>query len=79
MPYIAVIVDELADLVQRDSFCIEPQLIRLAQLGMAAGIQLVLGTQRPSVDVVTGLIKANMLTRIAFRTLSPTDSRVVLR
>jgi S-DNA-T family DNA segregation ATPase FtsK/SpoIIIE len=78
LPYIVIIIDELADLMMLDRSNVEESITRLAQMARAVGIHLILATQRPSVDVITGLIKANVPTRISFRLATKVDSRTIL-
>jgi S-DNA-T family DNA segregation ATPase FtsK/SpoIIIE len=78
LPYIVIIIDELADLMMIDRANVEYSITRLAQTGRAAGIHLILATQRPSVDIITGLIKANISSRISFRLATKVDSRTIL-
>ena len=78
LPYIVIIIEELADLMMLDRANVEESITRLAQMARAVGIHLILATQRPSVDVITGLIKANVPTRISFRLATKVDSRTIL-
>ena len=78
MPYIVIVIDEMSDLMMQASKELEPLIVRIAQLGRAAGMHLVLATQKPIVKVITGLIKGNIPSRIAFRVLTSMESRIIL-
>ena len=78
MPYIVIVIDEMSDLMMQASKELEPLIVRVAQLGRAAGMHLVLATQKPIVKVITGLIKGNIPSRIAFRVLTSMESRIIL-
>ncbi len=78
LPYIVIVIDELADLMMQYGKDIEAAIVRLAQMARATGIHLIISTQRPSVEVITGLIKANITSRVAFQVASQIDSRTIL-
>ncbi|MBR3220471.1 DNA translocase FtsK, partial [Candidatus Saccharibacteria bacterium] len=78
MPYIVIVIDEMSDLMMQASKELEPLIVRIAQLGRAAGMHLVLATQKPVVKVITGLIKGNIPSRISFRVLTSMESRIIL-
>ncbi|MBQ3320539.1 DNA translocase FtsK, partial [Candidatus Saccharibacteria bacterium] len=78
MPYIVILIDEMSDLMMQAGKELEPLIVRIAQLGRAAGMHLVLATQKPVVKVITGLIKGNIPSRIAFRVLTSMESRIIL-
>jgi S-DNA-T family DNA segregation ATPase FtsK/SpoIIIE len=78
LPFIVIVIDELAEIMVAHGKEVEPKIVRLAQMSRAVGIHLILATQRPSVEVITGLIKTNLPTRIAFQVSSQVDSRTIL-
>src|SRR6185295_3555112 len=78
LPYVVIVVDEFADLMMQQGKEVEAAVARLAQKARAAGMHVVLATQRPSVDVITGMIKANFPTRVAYRVAQKVDSRTIL-
>ena len=78
MPYIVLVMDELADLMEQDKKGTESRVLRLSQKSRATGIHIVMATQRPSVNIITGVIKANVPVKLAFTVSSQTDSRVII-